>query len=469
MADNTRLKLIESIEHKTSRKVAIDTAEKDYVLAKCHSQHQSPLYSLLPREMRDLIWAFATTPVEDKAHPYKNTEFYYRPGHTARLKTDFNISLTCRRAWLEAHALPMLQAEHSFWYDRAAPDARSREWMASLTRLNRKHFGKLHLYVQMYRIEGLQAHANSLRNYFLPEPSGPAEDFQPSTFHVTIRHTDWWHWEDEAPLRFEYGWFQAMLNSPDLRRTETLMLELETLDYKVAQLNPIVRHIRSLTSAQLETHIVNEQPTNTKFVLISEPDVTSWSGPTEIDGKNYPQYANKTELKYHVVTLTWQLHFPQYPNAHISKLRVAPRFSTGQYALHLTAHKVDSISWQERNELASDSNRRLELNIPEAAPRVRYNKRRIWRSYLHDLKTSGKDIANPEWEEPSLDEVVMKHISSQVWDTSAWQARVGEFYRRRQFWQLVKTQQQKYWREMFAKDKSLLRLEHDIEFIGPSQ
>lgn len=83
-----------------------------------------------------MIWEFATAPVEDETQKYEANAYYCRPGHRARHKTYTRLLLTCGRAWLEANALPMLQAEHCFWYYREAPDHRDAAWMASLTKMS---------------------------------------------------------------------------------------------------------------------------------------------------------------------------------------------------------------------------------------------------------------------------------------------------------------------------------------------
>ena len=132
------------MEHRSGQEISIEDVETRATFQKCHSQEQSPLFVVLPREIRDLIWASATAPYEDERHRYAENEYYYRPGHTARLRTDTRLLLTCRRVWLEANRFPMLQAEHCFWYYRAAPDARNHHWMGQLTAANRKNFGHLH-------------------------------------------------------------------------------------------------------------------------------------------------------------------------------------------------------------------------------------------------------------------------------------------------------------------------------------
>ena len=98
-----------------------------------------------------------------------------------------SLRLTCRRVWLEANNLPMLQAEHCFWYYRAAPDQRDPNWMAGLTSLNRTNFGQLHLFAQMFAIEPLTNNIGHLRNFFLKSSIPVKGDFQPRMLHITIR------------------------------------------------------------------------------------------------------------------------------------------------------------------------------------------------------------------------------------------------------------------------------------------
>ncbi|KAK4550241.1 hypothetical protein LTR36_003208 [Oleoguttula mirabilis] len=318
-----RSELVATIGENTKRKIGIAFSEYE-VHGKFNEQEASPLFSVLPPEIRDDIWAYATAPYEDPNGKFEETAYYYRPGHTARLRTDTALLLTCRRVWLEANALPMLQAEHSFYYHRPAPDKKDPEWTAKLTERNRQNFGHLHLFVQMYAIEGLRADTGCLRLFFLKTPA-LAGDFQPRLLHVTIRHTDWWNWEGEAPLRLQDMWVKALLDSPDLRSTHMLKLELETLDYKVDQLVPILERIKAFESEEKETHIVDGKPMKTKFVLTREPETYTWEGPANINKQQFKHYADRNTLKYHVVTLTWKLTFPDLPKAFAPTLRRAPR------------------------------------------------------------------------------------------------------------------------------------------------
>ncbi|KAK5107887.1 hypothetical protein LTR62_000597 [Meristemomyces frigidus] len=312
-----------AVEERTGRCVELINNEHD-APGRFDDQPASPLFSTLPPEIRDIIWGFATAPYEDETKKFAETAYYYRPGRTASLKTETALLLTCRRVWLEANAMPMLQAEHSYYYRREAPDRRDPKWTANLTVQNRANFGHLHLFVQMCNIENLTAEPGKLRKYFLFTPA-IAGDFQPRVFHCTVRHTDWWYWENDDPIYLHESWVQAMLNSPDLRSTQVFKLELETLDYKTDQLEPIVERIKALVSEEKATHIVDGQAVTTKFVLSDRQDSYTWQGPTNIDGKIFTRYDGKDRLIYHVVTLTWKLTFPSLPRAFVPQLRRAPR------------------------------------------------------------------------------------------------------------------------------------------------
>ena len=316
-------RMLRKIKLGTMKKVAMTTDETE-AYGKFNEQLASPLFSKLPRELRDLIWAYATAPYENADGKFNETAYYYRPGHTARLKSDTALLLTCRRLWLEANAMPMLQAEHSFYFHRAAPDARNPAWMSRLTDKNRRDFGHLHMFAQMFAIERMTDARGEVRRFFLSGAPKP-NDFQPRMMHVTIRHTDWWFWENEEPLRLSLKWVQALLNSPDLRNTEVIKLELETLDYKVDQLQPILEQITELQSLEVKTHLIDGKPAKSKFVLCRDPEVYSWEGPANINGQKFLPYKGKKVLKYHVVTLTWRLLFPKFPSGFIPRLRLNPR------------------------------------------------------------------------------------------------------------------------------------------------
>ena len=414
--------LLDEIERLTQRKVGIEFGGYE-AQGKFDEQEASPLFSKLPRELRDLIWEFATAPFEDETEEFETTAYYYRPGHTARLKTDIAVLQTCRRAFLEANTLPMLQAEHSYYYHRAAPDGRDPAWMAKLTEHNRRNFGHLRLFAQMYTIEGLNANTGCLRDKFLKTPVVPG-DFQPRMLHVTIRHTDWWNWESEQPLYLQDGWVRALLNSPDLRNTQTLKLELETLDYKIDQLNPILERIKSFESEEKETHLINGKPAKTVFVLTGEPTIHNWEGPANIHDREYEPYAGMNTLKYHVVTLTWKLRFPEIPNAFVPELRRAPRIEP------VPSSDTEANSYDDEDEWDGDFNDMFDERPTTPVPLIQRAKPPVHTS--KKSQTIGKR-ENEEWRQDRAQYRYIRLVSREVQLESQRQADMFEMARRRQF------------------------------------
>ena len=107
-----------------------------------HSQQQSPLYSKLPQEVRDIIFSYALLPytpasppppkpvnrlypVAEKPikhnpynpikTPYPVNSTYSRPGQRAKVHHPTALLLVSRRTYLETSHLPVSQAAHNFY------------------------------------------------------------------------------------------------------------------------------------------------------------------------------------------------------------------------------------------------------------------------------------------------------------------------------------------------------------------
>lgn len=429
---------IPRIEYQTQQQLTIAAASTDDNLSKCNPQEQSILFNKLPLELRELVWQYATAPSEDTARIYDKGAWYYRPGNTARAKYDTALLLTCRRVWIEANAFPMLQADHCFWFYRAAPDGRNHAWRARLTENNRRNFGTLHMYVQMFVIEPLSSRPTALRSYFLKTPE-KAGDFQPRIMHVTIRHTDWWYWEHDAPLVFKDSWLQAMLDTPDLRSTFLLKLELETLDYKVDQLTPILERLSNLVSAEYETHIVDGQPATTRFVLQDRREVSQWSSSSRLDGRTYAPYRGRETLNYHVVTLTWRLHFPQLRGVHVPTLRLAPRIGAPAQVSHCYSNED-----------------RANAEIKTSVPSLRTYKR----SRLDDVEVFWRFDMDGNLEDLAKLERMLED-QADVTRADRYAADVGEVHRRVSFESEMAKLWTDYWRRRWKAEGSLLSFADD--------
>jgi hypothetical protein len=133
---------------------------------------------------------------------------------------------------------------------------------------------------------------------------------RPRSLRLTIRHTDWYHWESDQPLRFQMAWLQRLLDAPYLACLETFILELETLDKNKDQLKPIVD---SLITKESTPRRHFSAPTSTpqkqlRLDAASQPRIWYWTGPSDINEKSYRPYKDIPDLHYRVEVLTWKSH-----------------------------------------------------------------------------------------------------------------------------------------------------------------
>jgi hypothetical protein len=304
MERNTPLTISERIELDTMRELRLHTSLEDN-LHKCNPQDESPLYTVLPKEIRDLIFAFATSQTEDLSNAYKPTDYWYRPGSTAPLITYTALLRTCRRVYLETHNLPLKNLEVKFYFaDDRGPPQDQQKIANSLQRHEAsarvvEHIDTVHFHTQMFIAERMfweRGDADSI-----------LEILRPRCLRLTIRHTDWWDWEDDLPLEFQMEWLQRLLDAPWLAFLETFTLELETLESKKDQLKPIVDELLTKVSVpRREPFSEPEGSTPLCELRIASPvKIQNWTGPADIAERSYTPYKDLTTLSYHISILTW--------------------------------------------------------------------------------------------------------------------------------------------------------------------
>lgn len=117
--------------------------------------------------------------------------------------------------------------------------------------------------------------------------------------------------------------------------------------------------------------------------------------------------------------------------------------------------------------LPPDSDRWLELGVPEKEPR-RYHKTPA--RFERPPKRRRRNKKQDGFISPSidLDEGAMKDSSLHLQERSEWEAKVTEFTRRHQFWQIMKPHRQSHWNKKLAVTKSLLSLGDEIDTSKPS-
>ncbi|KAF7323708.1 hypothetical protein MKEN_00591700 [Mycena kentingensis (nom. inval.)] len=220
-----------------------------------HEQLQSPLFTTLFPELRTIIFTIALTEYDDKTRPYSKHSWCYRPGFTHAGKISTGLLATCRRVvrffaqmyWLEGRrALRAPRLALDFARPGGAGVFEPRANSGPDPRRQRSRSAVESYASAPWAQPQPNRHHNPRPS---PRPTGSSAN-PPPTFltglsirkvALTIRHSDWWYWEQHQPLRMdrpEKSWGAWIGSIPGI---EVLELELETIDAKKAELEGIVR------------------------------------------------------------------------------------------------------------------------------------------------------------------------------------------------------------------------------------
>lgn len=292
------------IKYHTAKEISIETRLTPENITRCNPQTRSPLFGKLPAEIRNRIFSLALLQHENLSQRYAEHDYCYRPGHRAPRIVCTGLLKTCRLVLLEANHWPMAQAVHTFWQ----PGSRQPGWSRlcsepgdrrfggffyyRITGLQRPRIRHIHVFAQVYWLE------NDLATSLTWKSLG-RESLNLDSFTITIRHTDWARWETDAPLRLKCRWIRRLLACNEAARMSEFRLELETLDWKVDQLRPIVDNLRTAGQAKYSAH--------SRWELIEPSKEYAWSGPVNLGGREHAIYAHRDKLDYRVITMKWRL------------------------------------------------------------------------------------------------------------------------------------------------------------------
>lgn len=309
-------------------------------------QIASPLFTLLPAEIRNLVFQYALEGYPDPSRPYSRHSFWYRPGYTHARKIATELLLTCRRAYLETDLLPVVHNEHIIWgveRSRVPPTTCSYLLENRMKLSQRNAIQYVHIFTQQFWLEDWKDQWLAYSKSWLYGC--------PPRLRITIRHTDWWYnlLGENSPLAldpkrkgrarvgdwvgpkepFEPGsWGQRFVYMKGLREFE---LELETVQSKRKELEVIIGRARRW-----------KFPLGDGQVLVLDEDSTetaTWTGSKYFKGYNssnmqpgmqlrqgstasFSQLSRKKtyseieelapgdSLDYYVVTLTWRAQDP---------------------------------------------------------------------------------------------------------------------------------------------------------------
>jgi hypothetical protein len=127
--------------------------------------------------------------------------------------------------------------------------------------------------------------------------------FRLTELTITIRYSDWWNWEHNAPLRMQEHWLRLFKGTPGMR---VLKVEYETLSWKKAEMMriiernksrelPVRRERSSVYGNGLEGYLSAER---------TELKEWTWKGISRLDGKEWSHHGTDDKVEHVVVTDT---------------------------------------------------------------------------------------------------------------------------------------------------------------------
>ena len=261
------------------------------------AQGSSPLFSILPPEIRNRIFHVTLLEYDDETSPIPIDSYGYRPGHEFRKKHSLDLLATCKRAYLEAYLIPVGATTHitwGCWAERAPLNpllAYSRFQKMNVEQ--RAAVETVQLYVQQFALE-----AWKWENQIITGDQR-THGVLPTRLIITVRHSDWWGWEHDAPLcmsEHKYGssWRKGFEAFPSL---EEFVMELETLERRKAELNVIAEGVK-----KWKIDLGNGRALKTDGIALK---TCTWNGSTMFCG-GLPTPEGATSLPCYVVTITWK-------------------------------------------------------------------------------------------------------------------------------------------------------------------
>lgn len=156
------------------------------------------------------------------------------------------------------------------------------------------------------------------------------KNFFPKKVTVTIRHHDWWSWEEDSRLGIASQWVR------DCRFPNTVQevcVELESLQRKKDQVDWIAEEmVKGWYFARCDGMILSAKPQDIKVNL--------WSGSSTWEGHRWLRDETKPGVnEYYVKTVTWK------PNHEMSE-RPVPRHLHVPNSFRVVRHRYPSMSIQ---------------------------------------------------------------------------------------------------------------------------
>jgi hypothetical protein len=277
-------------------------------LATWNPQIHSPLYSILPPEIRHLIFHFVFLPYQDTSTPGVPFDSAgYRPETAFPVIQAVALLRTCQLVYLETYTLPASLRTFVSWklvwaprcpYERSVGPRFHR-----IRKEDQSSARRLHIYAQQCRLEGVRSWSQTALDYdSIILPPNPLQSIGTHIrdLTITIRYTDFYWWENDQPLqmnsRVQYGaeWRAGFESFPNL---ETFTFELEMLYRRKQELDALANDVKRWRIA-----LQDGRELSTDGQLLKHH---TWMGSAQFSGaQSLP--AGTIQQLYYVVTVSFK-------------------------------------------------------------------------------------------------------------------------------------------------------------------
>lgn len=269
-------------------------AERSFTAESIDPQFESPLFSVLPPEIRTSILEYALKDYEVKTAMYSDKTCYKRPECRGRRRIDTAVLETCKLIYSEAWHLPLATAEHMLyltWGSRSPPHMY--DFFAlqeAIDAVHDSHPNPTIKHVQVYAQLCVLEDGPGLR------PIVNLDHFNPEVITLTIRHTDWWEWENDSPLRVGAKWVNKCRAPTSLKE---FRIAFESLERKRDQVD------------QIATQAIERWEFEKKDGVIMSaegcvPKIMRWSGNSTWGDSRWVRDETKSgQVDYYIATVTW--------------------------------------------------------------------------------------------------------------------------------------------------------------------
>ncbi|KAL2833952.1 hypothetical protein BJY01DRAFT_89726 [Aspergillus pseudoustus] len=292
-------------------------------------QSHSPLFTTLPPELRHQIFTYALSSSEDDdpARAYSRETYWTRPGQAAPRKIHTALLRTCKLAYTEAWFMPFALAEHVFYLTASerAPG------LGGLTPVEfEKFLGVIHAVHSNSQSQAEPGNGDSeserdaerekestesiietgpirlFAQLYILEPGDALQElfdikhFAPKSVTLTLRYTDFWHWENNQRLYIAAKWVNKVRFPSSVTR---FTMDFESIERRKQEVDLLVEQaVEQWRFVRKDGGILRASK--------GDVSVSRWSGSSMFGGKRWVRDEDPRRpgvLDYYVVSVTWKL------------------------------------------------------------------------------------------------------------------------------------------------------------------